>query len=120
MISRKGITAIGRKFYPASPEAHVGVVAAPDHLSAENGKPRIFEFQGVRFYIAVCNDVFGISHQWLENPGVDVILAPVHGFCRRGEGPSLDSDFARKGLAGASKQWGCSNVVSGIAKKPPA
>lgn len=107
VLSRKGIIAIGRKFYPASAEAHVRVVAAPDHLSAENGKPRIFEHGGARFYIAVCNDVFGLPHLWLENPGVDAVLAPVHGFCRRGEGPSGDSDFARKGLAGASKQWGC-------------
>ena len=74
VLSRKGITAIGRKFYSASAEAHVRVVAAPDYLSAENGKPRIFEHGGARFYIAVCNDVFGLPHLWLERKYADNVI----------------------------------------------
>jgi hypothetical protein len=62
--------------------------------------------------MAVCYDVFGLKK--LPNPGVNIILNTIHQFtprckckgakCKCGAA-SGDVDFARKGLAGASKAW---------------
>lgn len=75
--------------------------------SEEMGFTRFFEISGKRFYIAVCYDGFGIRHYGIQNPGVDAVLILAHQFWNRGEGPSGDVDFARKGFAGVSQQWGC-------------
>jgi len=105
-ISKNGIEAIGRKFYPAPQEKRVAL--AKSYLSEENGKPRFFELRGKKYYIAVCYDVFGIRKDNLPNNlGIDVILNVVHGFCRKGEGMAGDAYFAKWGFAGASKGWGC-------------
>ena len=105
-VSSKGIIAMGRKFYPTSYENGVIRIANKfDEL--EMGYTRFFEIDKKRFYLAVCYDVFGIRHHNIENPNVDAILILAHQFWNRGEGPSGDVDFARKGFAGASRQWNC-------------
>lgn len=105
-VGKEGIKALGRKFYPAKGE--MGKIhLASDHLSKEQGYARIFSLNAWHYYIAVCYDVFGIKHEGLPNPGVDVILDFVHDFWPRRQGPSGHSYFARHGFAGASKQWEC-------------
>jgi copper chaperone CopZ len=106
-VSKDGIDAIGRKFYPADQEKE-HVKCAENHSSEEGGKSRIFELNGVKYFICVCYDIFGIRHKELSNSeGVDVVLNLVHCFYLKGEGPAGESYFARHGFAGASKQWGC-------------
>ena len=101
-VSKKGIEAIGRKFHPASQEkGHVKL--AESHSSEEDGKSRIFELNGVKYFMCVCYDTYGVRHKNLPNPGVDVVLNLVHCFYPKGEGPSGESYFARHGFAGASK-----------------
>jgi len=104
--SKKGIEAIGRKFHPAPGEQGL-VVLANDHQSKEENRLRVFEFNKVRYYMCVCYDSFGLRHQALRNPGIDVVLNLVHCFYPRGKGPSGDSYFAKYGFAGASMQWKC-------------
>ncbi|MEA1905882.1 MAG: hypothetical protein U9N12_02845 [Euryarchaeota archaeon] len=105
-VSKNGIDARGRKFHPSSQErGHVDL--APDYLSKECGKSRIFELNGVKYFMCVCYDTYGIRHKNLPNPDVDVVLNLVHCFYLPGEGPSGASYFARHGFAGASKEWGC-------------
>ncbi|MGB2841706.1 MAG: hypothetical protein WBC40_04415 [Halobacteriota archaeon] len=106
-VSKNGIDAIGRKFYPADQEKK-HVKCAESHSSEEDGKSRIFELNRVKYFMCVCYDIFGIRHKELFNPeGVDVVLNLVHCFYPKGEGPAGESYFARHGFAGASKQWGC-------------
>ncbi len=105
-VNNNGILAIGRKFYPTKDEE--GVIRKADKYDSEEmGYTRFFEISGKRFYLAVCYDGFGIRQCRIQNPGVDAILILVHQFQKRGEGPSGDVDFARKGFAGASQHWGC-------------
>jgi len=107
-VSKKGIEAIGRKFYPASQErGHVKL--AETYLSEEDGKSRIFELNGVKYFMCICYDIFGVKHKPKEfpNPRVDVVLNQVHCFYPKGGGPAGDVLFARHGFAGASKQWNC-------------
>ena len=112
-VSRKGIIAIGRKFNPIEDEKDK-ISSASTYQSLENGKSRIFSLNGKRFFLAVCYDIFGLKQ--LPNPGVNIILNAIHQFtpiCKcKGEickcgAASGDVDFARKGLAGASKVWNC-------------
>jgi len=105
-VSRKGIVAIGRKFHPA-PQEKGHVELSDGFLSEEGGKSRIFELNGVKYFMCVCYDTYGVRHKNLPNPGVDVVLNLVHCFYPRREGPSGESYFARHGFAGASKQWKC-------------
>jgi len=105
-ISKEGIEAIGRKFHPA-PQEKGHVELADDVSSKEDGKSRISELNGVKYFMCVCYDTYGIRHKNLINPDVDVVLNLVHCFYPRGEGPSGESYFARHGFAGASKQWKC-------------
>jgi hypothetical protein len=104
-LDRTGIIAKGRKFYASPGEDQIEL--APDSSSEEDGKSRIFELNGTRYYLCVCYDIFGLRHKDLSNPGVDVVLNLVHCFYQPGEGPSGLALFAKHGLAGASKQWGC-------------
>ncbi|NMX21492.1 hypothetical protein C5S30_03470 [ANME-1 cluster archaeon GoMg4] len=107
-ISKEGIEAIGRKFHPAPQESgHVKLAKDKDYLAKEDGKSRIFELNGVKYFMCVCYDTYGIRHKDFTNPDVDVVLNLVHCFYPRGEGPSGESYFARHGFAGASKQWKC-------------
>lgn len=105
-VSKGGIDAMGRKFHPAPKEiGHVEL--AKDCLSGEDGKSRIFELNGIKYFMCVCYDTYGIRHKNLPNPNVDVVLNFVHCFYPRGVGPSGDTYFARHGFAGAAKQWDC-------------
>lgn len=105
-VSQTGICAMGRKFYPTDTEKGA-IRAAESYKTSEMGHSRFFEVRGKRIYLAVCYDCFGIRHLNIPNPGVDAVLDLAHRFCKRGEGPSGDVDFARKGFAGASQQWNC-------------
>jgi len=105
-VDKDGIKAIGRKFHPA-PQEMGYVELAPNYLSEEDGKSRIFELNGVKYFMCVCYDTYGIRHLSTHNPDVDVVLNLVHCFYPVGKGPSGTSFFARHGFAGASKQWEC-------------
>lgn len=98
-INKNGIVAIARKFHHPNNKIKLAETA----FEKESGLKRTFTIKGKKAYLAVCYDVFGISQTKLENKAKsDFILASIHGFDKSGG----DSDFARKGLAGASKQWG--------------
>jgi hypothetical protein len=105
-VSKKGVEAIGRKFHPA-PQEREHVKLAEKYLSKEGGKSRIFEVNGVKYFMCVCYDIYGIRHLNLSNPDVDVVLNLVHCFYPVGEGPAGTTFFAKHGFAGASKQWRC-------------
>lgn len=105
-VSQSGIIAAGRKFYPTIGEK--GAINLADGYDApEQGYSRFFYKNGKKLYLAVCYDCFGLRHQDIPNPDVDVILVLAHRFHKRGEGPSGEVDFARKGFAGAAMQWNC-------------
>jgi hypothetical protein len=105
-ISKNGIIALGRKFHPAPSEKEY-VDLAKDHLAKEEGKTRIFELGGRKYFICACYDSFGIKQKGIPNFGIDVVLDLVHGFYPKGEGGSGDVYFAKHGFAGASKEWDC-------------
>lgn len=105
-VNSEGILAAGRKFYPTDGERGI-IHAAQSYNDYELGLSRIFEVKQKRFYLAVCYDCFGIRHCNISNPRVDAVLVCAHRFFHKGEGPSGDVDFARKGFAGASQQWQC-------------
>jgi predicted amidohydrolase len=113
-ISADGIIATGRKFCRTVDERKSGVVRAENYLSEEDGRSRLFTFCGRRFFLLVCYDAFGLTRLELANPGVDVLIAHVHGFWPRGQLGSSHQEFARKGLAGASKQFKCPVFASGV------
>jgi len=104
-VTSNGIEAKGRKFFPTKDEKYITELA-DGHQSLEDGLPRIFNFLGSRYYLAICYDSCGISNSSFANPGCDAILNFVHGFQPRGQGPSGDVQFARKVFSGASKRWG--------------
>ncbi len=105
-ISIDGVIAAARKFYPTAEERGY-IRIADNYIAEEDGKKRTFQVNGFNCYLAVCYDCFGIRHMKINNSGIDICLDLVHGFYRRGYGSSGDVDFARKGFAGASMQWGC-------------
>ena len=105
-VDKDNIKAMGRKFHP-SPQERGCVELATDYLSTEDGKSRIFELNGVKYFMCVCYDTYGLRHKELPNPGADVVLNLVHCFCPKGKGPSGEAYFAKHGFAGASREWGC-------------
>ena len=106
-ISKTGIIAIARKFH----HMNVSIELANNAFSFEHDKPRYFKIKGKRPYLAVCYDFFGISKFKLDNElNCDFILGVIHGFDSSGG----DSDFARKGLAGAAKQWNVHSYASAV------
>ena len=105
-MNQEGIQAIGRKFHPTADEDGY-IRKAKTYNELEMGYPRIFEVKGKSIFLAVCYDGFGIRHCNLPDLGIDVVLVLAHQFWKRGEGPSGDVDFARKGFAGASQHWNC-------------
>ena len=105
-VNKDGIQALARKFYPTDAE-HGYVRNALSFNCLEMGYPRVLNIKNSRVYLAVCYDVFGIKHHEQPNDGVDIVLTLAHQFWKRGEGPSGDVDFARKGFAGASQHWKC-------------
>ena len=112
-VSKNGIKAIGRKFYPTGEEKGF-IEVATSYLSKENGRTRIFELNGKRYFMCVCYDIFGIKHNELRNPGVDIVLNLIHGF-KKGES---EANFTRHGLAGASAKWKCRVFASAKFFKP--
>jgi len=105
-INQKGIIAVARKFY------HIddSVKLATSPFEMENKKERFFQVKNRKAYLAVCYDVFGISRLKISNTTYDFVLNVVHGFDSSGG----DSDFARKGLAGAAKKWGLHVYASAV------
>lgn len=109
-ISKKGIEAIGRKFCSApDEEKHVDV--AKSYLSTEDGKSRVFELNGRKYFLCACYDCFGIRKRGISNFGIDVILDLVHGF--GGDYGKGTPYFAKLGFSWTSKLWNC--VVFGAA-----
>lgn len=106
-INKTGIVAIARKFHHMNDSRHL----ADSAFSLEHNKRRHFLVKDKQPYLAVCYDIFGISKLKLENEiNCDFIIAVIHGFNSRGG----DSDNARKGLAGASKQWKVHSYASAV------
>ncbi|MCD1293520.1 hypothetical protein CUJ83_00730 [Methanocella sp. CWC-04] len=112
-INKNGIIAIGRKFYPTKDENGV-ISIAKSFNCLECGKNRYFEFNGLKYFLCICYDSFGLKKLKINNPGMDVILNLVHRFHPAGEGNSGDVYFARHGFAGVSKQWKCKVYGSAI------
>lgn len=107
-INKKGIIAVARKFHHTNEEVNL----ADSAFSEENGLRRDFIIKGKRPYIAVCYDVYGISQKKLENTNnYNFVIGLIHEFEKNRGG---DSDFARKGLAGASKQWNVNSYASSV------
>lgn len=123
-INKNGIQAVGRKFHPTKIEKDkkykdlVKNNFAEDYLVKEEVYSRVFDLNGVRYYLSVCYDIFGLKKDGRENKNMDVILNLVHRFCPKGiknrdceEGKSGvssgDSYYARHGFGGASKKWAC-------------
>jgi len=105
-VNTNGLLGLARKFHPTEEEADY-IEAASGPFAKEDECSRIIDIGGKRAFLAVCYDSFGIRHRSLVNPGVDLIFALVHGFKPKGEHGSGDVYFAKHGLAGSSKQWGC-------------
>lgn len=103
-ISKNDIEARGRKFY-AAPGEEGYVKLAEDYKSDEEGKSRIFDLNGRKYFLCACYDCFGIRKKGISNFGIDVILDLVHGF--GGDYGKGAPYFARHGFAGASKEWDC-------------
>jgi len=106
-VNQTGVISVARKFH----HMNNNVELADNAFALENNKPRYFSIKGKRPYLAVCYDIFGISKFKLDNEKkCDFIIGLIHGFRSSGG----DSDFARKGLAGASKQWGVHTYASAV------
>jgi len=106
-IDKTGIVAIARKFHHMDKSIHL----ADNAFTTENNKERHFFIKGKLPYLSVCYDIFGISKLKLDNKNnYDFIIGVIHGFDSNGG----DSDFARKGLAGASKQWKIHSYASAV------
>lgn len=106
-INKKGIVAIARKFH----HMDNSIELADNPFTFEQSKPRHFELKKKKAYLAVCYDIFGIAQTKPENKNnYDFIIGAIHGFGKSGG----DSDFARKGLAGASKQWNVNSYASAV------
>jgi hypothetical protein len=114
-VDKTGIVSISRKYQTLTKEERIRIHLAPDYLHGDDGKPRIFSLNGIRFYPAICYDTYGPQQRKIENPGVDVILSHVHYFVPLNEvGPKGVVDFVRKGFAGSSAEWHCPVFGSGI------
>lgn len=121
-INKNGIQAVGKKFHPTKKEKEkkyenlVKNYFAEDYLVEEDSYSRVFDLNGVRYYLSVCYDIFGLKKDGCENKNTDVILNLVHSFCSKNiknrdceeekSGVSSgDSYYARHGFGGASKKW---------------
>ena len=107
VVNRTGIVSAARKFH----HMDSSVELADNAFDLEDNKQRYFTIRGKRAYLAVCYDIFGISKFKLENEKkCDFVIGLIHGFGSSGG----DSDFARKGLAGVSKQWNVHTYASAV------
>ena len=106
-INRQGIVAIARKFH----HMDKSIELADNPFTLKLSKPRHLELKKKKAYLAVCYDIFGIAQTKPENKNnYDFIIGAIHGF-GKSDG---DSDFARKGLAGASKQWNINSYAYAV------
>jgi hypothetical protein len=64
--------------------------ASQSYTESEDGYLRTFKVNEKTAFLAVCYDSFGIRHNQLKNPGVDIILNCVHSFSPTSEGGSRD------------------------------
>lgn len=100
-VNKSGRIATGRKFYHFDDS----VIVAKDPYVDEQNQMRVFTIGDKVIYLAVCYDIFGISRQKVDNKlQADIIVSMVHIFNKSGGGSSA-TDFARKGLAGAAREW---------------
>ena len=108
-IDKSGIQAIARKHYLTDlekQECFSDVVPAKGPNELECGQPRIFELNGARYYIAVCNDIFWAHRTKPDKiPDCSVILNLIHVFGK--DKFKGFSDFNRKGMGLESKSWKC-------------
>ena len=106
-LNKNGIVSLGRKFHHMNKEVQL----ANSPFDLEQNKQRHFQIKNRKPYLAVCYDIYGISQKKLINQcNCDLIIGLIHRFDNTGG----DSDFARKGLAGASKQWGVHSYASAV------
>jgi hypothetical protein len=84
-IDRSGIIALGRKFFCRDDEAPI-IHSASGYLDKEQGKDRIFELNGVRFYLFECNDIKAPYSKGANypNPGIDIGLNLIHRIYEKG------------------------------------
>jgi hypothetical protein len=118
-IDKCGIQAIARKHYLTDLEIQEEVVPAKGPNELECGKPRIFELNGARYYIAVCYDIYWAHQTKPDNiPDCSVILNLIHVFGKVDKDKSKGcadikkkgtgcADFNRKGMGLESKSWKC-------------
>jgi hypothetical protein len=106
-INKTGIVSIARKFIHYN-KAHINLAESPFEL--EQHKERSFQIKGKQPYLAVCYDLFGIKN-WENKKSYDFIIGVIHGFDNINSG---DSNYARKGLAGASKKWKVHSYASAV------
>lgn len=104
-----GIIAVGRKFFPTDKGESSHIRWVRNYLATEWNKPRIFELNGTRYYLFVCNDIYGPARNpsLYPNPGVDVGLSFIHRFHPRKERNLWQENyFPRFGFGGTSRVWG--------------
>lgn len=86
-INQNGIISKGRKFYPTVDEKPY-IEKSSGYLENESNKSRIFELNGVKYYLFECNDIkapFSEKKNY-PNPGIDVGLNLIHRvYERRGQ-----------------------------------
>ena len=113
VLNKEGILSMARKFFPADGESG-RINLARDPLVGEGKYPRIFPVKGKSVYPAVCYDSFGIRKKSVKRPKIDLIVNLIHGFNPKGEFGSGDVFFAKYGMAGSSKEWGCPTYAAAV------
>jgi len=115
-IGKAGVVAAARKFHPTNDDERNHITLADSYVKEENGLSRIFDLNGIRYFLFVCYDIYGprADPRRYPNPDADIGLNLIHRFCPHGEGPSQENYFPRKGFAGASKTWGIPIFGTGI------
>jgi predicted amidohydrolase len=111
-IGRGGVVAMARKFHPIGDEREC-LERAESAWALEGDKPRVFSFGALEFYIAVCYDSFGIRKERVRRLA-DVVVNLVHGFSRPGKPGSGSFYYARDGMLGAARTWGCPAVAAAL------
>ena len=102
-VDKTNILAIARKHFPTADDKEFGLVKS-DFTDTEYGKTRFFTHSGIRYYVAVCNDInAGHRGEIKTDQTFDIILNPIHKF----EKGNSVSEFVRKGMGLESDQWNC-------------
>ncbi len=102
-VDKTNILAIARKHFPTADDKEFGLVKS-DFTDTEYGKTRFFTHSGIRYYVAVCNDInTGHRGEIKTDQTFDIILNPIHKF----EKGNSVSEFVRKGMGLESDQWNC-------------